>query len=443
MKRIALYLTIALLLSGITPAGAQSGVVNISAYPGSDHGREVNDAFASAGGSSASPRASYTVVISPGQVLSYGVPIEIPNASCSLGASSHYSGGAAPCITAPVLDCQGSVLNYTGSGDAIIVHGANASGPAQTGAIRNCTVVYGSAHASGVALIHIKGRLGFTLSGDTLSGGQYCLDWENTNTDGGPGYSEENNFEHIESNRCTEHIRTHVGTGGTPSFEYNKLDDWHFTLQNYNGEEHGLSLDTGASALDMQGSVMDLKTNSQGTTGASDPLVALIWLAGGNSITRSHVNLHGENTAGLAHAYSIYNAGGVFYAEGNNEITGYGLNGGRTVTHPGLTDVSNDIESGRFMHMETEQDPGGAVQRQCKFDFSNNARFWLSSYGGGENDCQFQVVARNTDNTNLDVYHAGSGAPPVNILYTDPVTKSVGIGAGVGAYSATGTNQLR
>src|SRR5207253_3039665 len=70
-------------------------------------------------------------------------------------------------------------------------------------------------------------------------------------------------------------------------------------------------------------------------------------------------------------------------------------------------------------------------QRHCKFDLGPlNATFWLASYGGSEVDCNFQVVARNTDDANSDVNVQGKGAAPTSVLYADGKTKSVGVGPG-------------
>ncbi len=419
--------TLPLLSQVAEEATTGAGAIVANRMSGSDAGAKINAAFAHCGSV-----PSCTVYLLPGQKYDYKTPIEIPGSKST------------PAIVRPILDCQNSVLNFLGSGDAIVVHGENGAGPATTGGIYNCVVQSPKAHSTAVtSLIHIEGRLGFTLSRLHLFNAQWCLDWENTNSDGGPGYQEDNNFEHIESTGCADHIHAHAGAGATGSFEYNRIDDWHMTLENNVGPEHGLAMVGGTTPIGMQGGFINIKTNTGGNGGATP--VALVYLSNGSVLVRSTVMLHGENTGGLSHSYSVdVEDGSSFYATGDNLVDSttlhLGASSAQYVMHPPLTDVTNDIEAGAMVHMEAES--GVATQRRCRFDTAaDSARYWLASYGGTENNCEFQILGRRTDDQNRDVYYKGSGSnPPYNIFYINGRDKNVCIGPGYGP-KATGGAQ--
>jgi hypothetical protein len=403
------------------PAGS------IIASTSGDVGQNVNNAFTSAGGSSSHVLASAIVLIPPG-TYTYSVPIQIPHNT------------SAPWIVAPILDCQGSTLNYAGTGDAVIVHGENVIGPGNSGSLRNCTIQTAIFHNPSVSsLLHIKGRMGFILRNITLNNATICIDWENTNTDGGPGYQEQNIFDQIASFGCATHLLAHSGAGATPSFEYNTIHNWHFQLDN---GENGLNLASGGTtAFDMQGAMYDMLAN---TFGSSKGATAnLIYIGAGNSIFRGNVNLRGENTGGIP-ANSVQVNGGRFYNTGNNILADMGvsvINGGTYVLHPPLSPIVTDLESDTTVHYEPESGAGGAPGRVCKYDLGMSARFWLASLGGVENDCEFQIIHRSTDSINNDVYHQGNSShPPTNSFYVYPVTGNIGVGPGYGSHASIGTN---
>jgi hypothetical protein len=402
-----------------------TGGIVANRMSGPDIGAKIDAAFAGCGSV-----PSCTVLLLPGQTYDYEKTIEIPG------------GKSTTAIVRPTLDCQGSTLNFKGTGDAIVVHGANGAGPATTGGIYNCVIQSAKPHSATVtSLIHIRGRIGFTLSRLQLMNAANCVDWENTNADGGPGYNEEDLFEHIESSGCTNHLATHVGEGGTASFEYNRIDDWHVTLQNYIGEEHGWALLGGGASFDTQGGIFDFKTNTQGS--ASGPTVSLIYITNNNHLGRSIVNLHGENTAEIRNAYSVYIESGDFYNAGNNITADLGVYvstsnpWNKYVLHPALNSIpATDTDLTQWgIHYELES--SSAPQRICKWDIATSIRLWMASYGGKENNCEFQILGRITDNNNADVYHKGSGGnAPYNIFYINSLDRSVCIGSG---YGPTGT----
>jgi hypothetical protein len=428
MKRLILLLLLYLSAPAFAQQDTMNGILNATQYAGGDVGAQINEAFAKCGS-----KANCTVVLPAGRTFEYSTPIEIPG-----GLSS-------PATISPKLDLQGATLTFTGKGDAIVVHGANAEGPAITGGIYNGTIRSATPHSKSVtSLIHIKGRLGFTLSRLHLVNAQYCLDWENRNDDGGPGYSEDNNFEHIESGGCIDHIHAHAGPGATGSYEYNRIDDWHFTLENTLSEEHGLALVGGTTSIGIQGSFLSLKTNIGGNGGKTP--VALIYLSNGSSIIRSSVSLHGENTGHIPVAYSVdVEDSGTFYNTGDAFVDMTTVHvatiRGQYVLHPPFSAIVSDLEPTGSVAIHVEAESGAIPQRRCKFDTSTAAvRYWLTSYGGQEANCEFQILARNTDDANPDVYRKGTGQPPANILWTNSVTKSIAVGPGYGP-TATGGAQ--
>jgi hypothetical protein len=416
--------------NNVRTRAADAGNVAVSG----DIGANVNEAFRTAGGAAGHPVESALVLVPPG-TYRYSTPIQIPSSTAS------------PYVTAPILDCQGATLIYTGVGDAVIVHGANALGPGVTGGIRNCNLTSQDFHGmAGVrSIIHIKGRLGFTLDNLSLSNAAVCVDWENTNADGGPGYSEENAFSRINSAGCVAHLKAHREAGGTASFEYNTIADWHFQLTN--GED-GLLLAKGMGAIDTQGLVADLKMNTYGS--ANGAATNLVHVQSGNVMARGNVNLRGENTGNIK-AYSVrLDAGGTFYNTGNNEVSNAATNIDATSAytvygvHPAMQTVYTDIapngETAVHVEPESSAGVGGAPARICKHDIGTNVRFWLANSGGVESNCEFQILSRATDNGNANVYRRGTGKPIQSVFYTNAFG-NIGVGPGFGSTVATGTRQ--
>jgi hypothetical protein len=420
MRRLAEAFCAFALLCATAPSFGQGapGVLDATRFPGSDIGAQINSAYASVGGTASAFKPSALVMLPPGQRYSFRTTIQIP------------SNTVAPFIEAPVLDCQGSTLTFAGVGDAVLVHGSPGG---QTGEIRNCKIIGPQRHSRTVtSIIHIRSRIGFHLSRLELSNAQRCIDWENTKADGGPGYNEQDIFDDIDTQGCAEHIALRQTAGGTGSFEYNTIRDVHFQLGNSDGEEHGLSLDAGTGSFDMQGAVLDLKGNAgYGSKSANSPLVAWVFIDGRNSIFRSVVDLRGENTVSLPHAYSVYVKSGSFYNTGNNIVAGTQIyvagQYDQYALHPALGFETTDLATGSSVHMESEN--YNPLQTRCKSDiFDTSFIYWMPNYGG-KDYCAFELVTRATDNTNADVYRQGSSGNAVDtVLFAD--SRGLGIGPG-------------
>jgi hypothetical protein len=154
--------------------------------------------------------------------------------------------------------------------------------------------------------------------------------------------------------------------------------------------------------------------------------------------------MHGENTGMIPNSYSVdvedssafYNTGDVLQ---DNMTVHVATSAGQYVLHPPISYIVTDIEPHGSSAVHVEAESGLTTQRRCKFDTGTGAvRYWLASYGGTEPNCEFQILARNTENANPDVYRKGTGSPPVNILWTNSVTKSVAVGPGYGPATTGG-----
>ena len=417
---------VAAFASGYLPVYADS-------FPGADIAAKIANAFASCAGTASAPTPSCVVYLDAGQTYSLSTTISIPNSLSS------------PYIYAPVLDCNGSTIMYGGyTAPAVLIHGENAAGFATSGSLRNCQIsgVTNSSGAVPPAIIQTNGRLGFTYQNLILGNATVCLDLINTNTDGGPGYQENNTIDGLTTTACASHIKLEAKTGATPSFEYNTIKRWHCGLGNKN-----ICLDAGEAGtvtFATEGLVMDVWVNTDGNVGPG----YVVYLDHGNSIFRAVINMQGENGTGMSPFYSVYvnSPNSLYYNEGSNTLVtgaigfGAGVPHTNVVIHPSLQTVNNDIASGmNSIHYEPET--GILAARHCKFDLGptnvepgGSFTYWMASYGHNENDCSFQILSRNTttNSGDSDVDIEGNGAPATNVLYTSPFSGHVGIGPGYG-----------
>jgi hypothetical protein len=140
----------------VQPAGTTMGVnsfnsvLSADGFAGSDIGARINAAFASQAGTSATPKFGVLVKLSPGVQYFYSTPIVIPNNT------------TAPYISGPVLDCQGALLMYTGSGDASVVLGETPN--AFSGAIKNC--IFNNDSSTSTSGTHQHSRIQFLYYND-------------------------------------------------------------------------------------------------------------------------------------------------------------------------------------------------------------------------------------------------------------------------------------
>jgi hypothetical protein len=322
------------------------------------------------------------------------------------------------------IDFAGVTVSYTGGSEAITVQ-PYAPAPYISSRIANLSLVGTASATNG---IHQSSRLGMVYENLRVSNftnsGASCMLWENTAT--GPGFTEQNTIRKADFENCTKAIRFLQDPAlSTNSFDYNHLTDIHIGLNN---GQYGLSMEGPGGtfpALATFGGDYDIRFN---LNTPSAPARA-VNLSGGADWERSTVSLSGEKTSGAATSYGIFtDATSFVYLAGNVQIVGtsnsIGGPVGSVVVHPALN-------LNGAVHYEATQ--GVLQQRHCKYDLGpTNATFWLANYGGsaGEDNCQFQILARTTDDTNKDVDITGTGTAPVNLLFADSLTKSVGIGSG-------------
>lgn len=374
--------------------------LNPANFPGGDLFAQINAAIASCAGA-----PCFIRVATPGATYSVGTTLVIP---------AHYTD----------VDFSGASITYTGVGEAITVS-PYAPVPYVSGKIHNLNLFGNALAAFG---IHQSSRLGMIYEDIKVSNfnhaGSTCMLWENTNV--GAGFNEQNTIRKADFENCTFAVRFFQDAGlGTNSFDYNHLSDIHIGLTD---GQYGLSMEgPGGSfpALATFGGDYDIRFN------VNSPLVAsrCINLSGGADWERSTISLTGEKTSGAATSFQfVTDSTSIIYLTGNTTITGMPNSIGGA---EGTVVIKPPLNLNGAVHFEQNQ--GTLQQRHCKFDLGpTNATFWLANYGGGgtEDNCQFQIFGRNTDNGNPDVDITGTGTAPVNILMADAVTKNVGVGPG-------------
>lgn len=385
------------------------GVLYAELFPGSDIGAKINAAFEACGGTLSLPLQSCIVNLPPGKNYAFSTTIHIPNI-----LSHGY-------VQSPQLQLNGSFLGYTGTTDAVIVHGENANAPASTGGIYN-GVIAGTSNLTGLNIIHSLGRLGFVLDGLNILGGENCILLENTNTDGGPGYHEENTYTNFQTGSCPHHVNSIIGTGGTNSFEYNFFDNWHLQMAGQNVvEECGICA---LSGEDWQGLYMNAKVNT------SSPVTVRVSLirATGSFMARGTVVLHGENTGGATTTFGLYaSGGGVIHYDGSASITGFtpfGDDGGNTTTA-----VLNNFT----YHASESVFEFGFKARQCAYIYDyQSPKHWFAQLSGEQADCSEQWLTRVTTGADPKVnLPIAGGAVPTNDLFMQSSGKN-GFGPGYG-----------
>ena len=328
-----------------------------------------------------------------------------------------------------ILDCNGSQIVYTpATGDAIHILPFASDVPYISGGMRNCWIS-ASASTSNKG-IHQESRLGFfyeNLRTSGLNGATAaCMEWEKSPTS--PQFTEQTRVARWDSFDCTEHLKL-IKNGGTNSFAYNDLREWHCTLGAANSG--CLMADgSGANSILLFGNSIHLRVNANGT----GPFYT-VKLTSGSVLERQSITLLGELTSGAGPLYSIWtDASSELYAPGEVNITGSSVLFGGS----GQTSASVPLPIDPITGVAGWWAGGGILpQRKCKYGAgwpnttSGNGGDWkayLASYGGTEDNCAFQIVKRATDATNVDVNVQGSGTAEVNVMFADALSGKVGFG---------------
>jgi hypothetical protein len=211
-------------------------------------------------------------------------------------------------------------------------------------------------------------------------------------------------------------------SSGTDSFMYNRFEDMHLDVMD---GQTGMSIE--GSGTPGSVSLIHDELSIRANVNAASRGATVISVTKGGRIERSTLTLLAEQTSGTAPSYGLYvDTGSSVYTSGTYSVANLKtFIGGRSslVMIPTLNPSTGSV------HFEPAQDV--IQQRHCKFDLGPlDATFWLASYGGAEVNCNFEVLARNTDDANPDVNVQGKGAAPTSVLYADGKTKSVGVGPG-------------
>lgn len=373
--------------------GTVNGTINAETFPGADIGAKINAAFASCSGSFASPRRSCSVVLPPGGVYTTTTPIVIPG------------DGVAPYVASASLDCRDSQITYTGTGAGLTVMGGNTY---NSGELRNCviiapTVVFWSRTSFRVS------NVGFYTTAAT--GVQFI----NDHAHGGPGYTEQNQWSHVEldgTGACLVTFSQDASLADGGSFFYNTFTSIHVGL---NSQKAVCLSDNTGIPISLWGNTWEMTVNGGGTS-------TVFWIGNGASMIRGRVSLHGEAAGGYdvfaSATNSIFEEFGESYV--SNLAHGYG----------GGVPKSNIF----FKGTDGFQTPysGGIAARACKTFPDGPGIIWLANYGGNEASCTWEIRTRATDNTNQDVNIQGSGTAYQTVFFVSPCSTQGGIGIGPG-----------
>ena len=243
-------------------------------FTGANIGAKINTAFAACPVGAAGTNSSCQLVLKAGQNYSFSTQIQVP-------------GG----VQYPSLDCSGSTLTWTGTGDAIQVLSLNGATP--SGDIRNCVIVKGTGNTLAVAAIHQFSRVQFTYINDTLT------NFDNASSDGiwidnvsetWGGYNERTAFHGITLDNDKKGIRFLGSNGGTNSLARQFMAG---TICNAGSGQTCISIEGNGSSstADMYDSYIDLRGNLAGTA------FGLSTINGGD-IRRSvgNIGMEGPNT---------------------------------------------------------------------------------------------------------------------------------------------------
>jgi hypothetical protein len=274
--------------------------------------------------------------------------------------------------------------------------------------------------------IHQQSRLGFLYDRvavrDFTGSDAAAVWWENVRgRPGNPGWNEQDVVRKMDLGNSTRLFRM-TRSSGTDSFMYNRFEDMHLDVMD---GQTGMSIE--GSGTPGSVSLIHDELSIRANVNAASRGATVISVTKGGRIERSTLTLLAEQTSGTAPSYGLYvDTGSSVYTSGTYSVANLKtFIGGRSslVMIPTLNPSTGSV------HFEPAQDV--IQQRHCKFDLGPlDATFWLASYGGAEVNCNFEVLARNTDDANPDVNVQGKGAAPTSVLYADGKTKSVGVGPG-------------
>ncbi len=401
-----LLLLVILTSAALAQTPDPTGVRNAALFPGADIGARINAAFADGG-----PGAH--VILPAGQTFIYATTWRIPTPAIN---------------SAPLLDCQGSTLHYTGSGDAALV-AAGGGEPYASGRIQNCILTGTPAAANG---IHQQARVGMhfrdvTVSNFTNPRASALLventRFDGTSTPGGLGWSERLDAD-LNLFNDTAGVVLLGSRGGTNSYGYSSLSlrcqlfdaQWCLTI-----DGSAATQDVGA---DLYGSTVTLKANATFNT---QPGGLLRVIHRGSLRTTLAIDAESQgklpgfalftdrSSAVQACGYSV-----AVHFENHNE----GVSAQQLVsTNVGSCGSSAGATFQPYLFF------GNVAQARSSKWFVTPAGvdYFMAAPGGVEPGSPFALWARNTADPG-DPEADGPGRRTV--LWADALSKSVGIGPG-------------
>jgi hypothetical protein len=398
--------------SSLTPVSV-NGVISADQMSGADIGTKITAAFASC----AAPNGSCKVTIPPGQIYSFSHTITIP-------------GDVTATNSVMQLDCQGSTLTWTGTGDAIQVLSANVGNP--SGYIANCTIMNGTSNTASTNAIHQFSRNAFEYRTVAIQG------FGNANSSGifldnvaetWGGYNERTLFDHVTVFHNKKGIRL-FSDGGTNSFARQVMRG---VFCNATDGQICLSIEGngGFQSANAYNGFFDLRGNLEGTATGSGAARG-VSVTNGGDIATGVINLgfEGPSTTNL---YYIDSSTSFIGGEGT-------VDGGPAGFFNGGTSDSFNVPN---------MSAGGAVLQSVPFANSdaqalnaklalggNTLRFGIPNVG--PNYAYYQLYMRTTTNPSDPEVDAepATGNTQTNLFYCN--IHGCGFGAGYGPTATRG-----
>lgn len=394
----------------VQPPGTSSNVnvfnnvEDASQFAGADIGAQINAAFA------ACPvTQSCKVTLPPGNNYSYATMFTIPG---SLPFSA--------------LDCQGSGLTFTGTGDASTVASENVNDA--SGYIANCFYYNGTGNTSSVNAIHQLSRNAFSyrdVSIDNFTNATSSGILLDNVAESWGGYNERTRLQNVTFSLNTKGLRLLGSNGGTNSFarlvvqgSFCNASDGQICLS---AEGDG----TSQSAF-VYNTYIDLRGNLS-TLGGTAPRA--VSATNGGSITGvMNLGFEGPSNSYLTYIDANFSAIDTSGNSNGNSIPSFNAATSSSVITPNLTQQLT-LQAPPF-HFGVAQ----ANNPKLLWDWQS-LRFGIPVLGGNPNGYE-QIFSRVTDTTPEVDAEPSTGSTQINIRYC--VVAGCGFGPGYGPSSTRG-----
>lgn len=375
-----------------------NGTVSADQFPGADMGAQLNAAF------TANPAGKVT--LPPGQTYSYATTWSFPASATN---------------TYPILDCQGSTLNYTGSGDAVLVTPGGAF-PYKSGLIENCILTGTSVAANS---FHQEARIGMNYRNVSVSGftgtTSAALFLDNTSfagatTGSAAGWNERSDID-INVFGDTFGVRALGSHGGTNSFAYTVLN---MRCQTTDGQ-WCLSVEGVADMYSAKISIMGNATFMNVAGG-------MVRATGGALIRSGWLTVNGESQGSVG-GTDIYNdASSAIDACGLKFTPGFSTVNLGTSDQQNVSIFANACANGQLRFTPTGYSQGVQQSRNWKLTLGTTGfDAYLPSNYGVEGNAHFGIWRRVTQNPGDP---EADGPNKTTAFYINSFNGYVGIGPG-------------